>query len=87
MGALPAREMLGDMLLEMHRREQALVEYEGELKINPAVSIRCMGPREPQKWLRTPARQPITTNNSYQFAPGQVQAARRSFTPENSFPR
>lgn len=34
-GELPAREMLADMLLELKRLQQALVEYEGELKINP----------------------------------------------------
>lgn len=31
-GNIPAREMLADMLLEMNRPEQALVEYEAELK-------------------------------------------------------
>ena len=35
MGDLPAREMLADMLLEMNRPEQALVEYEAELKVSP----------------------------------------------------
>ena len=33
--ALPAREMLADMLLEMNRPEQALVEYEKALKTDP----------------------------------------------------
>jgi hypothetical protein len=33
-GDLPAREMLADMLLEMNRPEQALVEYEAELKLS-----------------------------------------------------
>jgi len=33
-GDLPAREMLADMLLEMNRPEQALGEYEAELKIS-----------------------------------------------------
>jgi tetratricopeptide (TPR) repeat protein len=32
---LPAREMLADMLLEMNRPEQALPEYETDLKKNP----------------------------------------------------
>lgn len=34
-GGTLAHEMLGDMLLEMNRVEQALVEYEAELKLNP----------------------------------------------------
>ena len=33
--SIPAREMLADILLEMHRPEQALVEYQGDLKFNP----------------------------------------------------
>ena len=33
--ATPAREMLADMLLDMNRPEQALVEYEADLKFNP----------------------------------------------------
>lgn len=33
-GTLPAREMLADMLLEMKRPEQALAEYEMDLKFN-----------------------------------------------------
>jgi tetratricopeptide (TPR) repeat protein len=32
---IPAREMLADMLLEMKRPEQALIEYEADLKANP----------------------------------------------------
>lgn len=34
-GNLPAREMIGDMLLDMHKSDQALTEYEAQLKINP----------------------------------------------------
>jgi len=33
--AIPAREMLADMLLEMNRPEEALSEYEADLKFNP----------------------------------------------------
>lgn len=33
--ALPAREMLGDMLLEMNRPQDALTEYEADLQYNP----------------------------------------------------
>lgn len=33
--ALPAREMLGDMLLEMGRPEAALAEYEKSMKVDP----------------------------------------------------
>jgi tetratricopeptide (TPR) repeat protein len=33
--SMPAREMLADMLREMKRPEQALVEYQGALKFNP----------------------------------------------------
>ncbi|HTZ98456.1 MAG TPA: hypothetical protein VMB18_18785 [Terriglobales bacterium] len=33
--AIPAREMLADMLLEMKRSDQALTEYEADLKYNP----------------------------------------------------
>ena len=33
--AIPAREMLADMLLEMNRPEQALAEYEQALKTDP----------------------------------------------------
>jgi hypothetical protein len=33
--AVPAREMLADMLLDMSRPEQALAEYEADLKFNP----------------------------------------------------
>jgi|SRR5208282_4175711 len=33
--SMPAREMLADMLLEMNRPEQALTEYQGDLKFNP----------------------------------------------------
>jgi hypothetical protein len=32
---IPAREMLADMLMEMKRPEQALTEYETELKFYP----------------------------------------------------
>jgi tetratricopeptide (TPR) repeat protein len=34
-GDTPAHEMMGDMLLEMNRPEQALLEYEAELKVSP----------------------------------------------------
>jgi len=33
--AVPAREMLADMLVDLNRSEQALVEYETDLKFNP----------------------------------------------------
>jgi tetratricopeptide (TPR) repeat protein len=33
--SMPAREMLADMLLEMKRPDQALAEYQGDLKFNP----------------------------------------------------
>jgi tetratricopeptide (TPR) repeat protein len=33
--AIPAREMLADMLLDMNHPEQALPEYEADLKFNP----------------------------------------------------
>ncbi len=33
--AIPAREMLADLMLEMKRPEQALTEYEADLKFNP----------------------------------------------------
>jgi tetratricopeptide (TPR) repeat protein len=33
--SMPAREMLADMLLEIKRPEQALAEYQGDLKFNP----------------------------------------------------
>ena len=33
--AIPAREMLADMLTDMNRSEQALAEYEADLKFNP----------------------------------------------------
>ncbi|HXM62719.1 MAG TPA: hypothetical protein VN950_17800 [Terriglobales bacterium] len=33
--AIPAREMLADMLLDMNHPEQALAEYEADLKFNP----------------------------------------------------
>ena len=33
--SMPAREMLADMLLEMHKPEQALAEYQGDLRFNP----------------------------------------------------
>lgn len=32
---LPARELLGDLLLELHRPAQALVEYEASLRLTP----------------------------------------------------
>jgi tetratricopeptide (TPR) repeat protein len=34
-GSIPAREMLADMLLEAKRPQQALVEYQADLKLNP----------------------------------------------------
>jgi tetratricopeptide (TPR) repeat protein len=34
-GGTPAHEMLGDMLLEMSQPQQALTEYEAELKLSP----------------------------------------------------
>ena len=34
-GEIPAHEMLGDLLLEMKRPEQALLEYQTDLKLNP----------------------------------------------------
>ena len=34
-GSLPAREMIADMLMEMKRPEQALAEYQTDLKFNP----------------------------------------------------
>ena len=33
--AIPAREMLADMMLDMNRPEEALAEYEADLKFNP----------------------------------------------------
>lgn len=33
--SMPAREMLADMLLEMHQPDQALAEYKGDLRFNP----------------------------------------------------
>jgi tetratricopeptide (TPR) repeat protein len=33
--SIPAREMLADILLEMHRPDLALAEYQGDLKFNP----------------------------------------------------
>jgi tetratricopeptide (TPR) repeat protein len=33
--AIPAREMLADLLLEMNRPEQGLAEYQADLKLNP----------------------------------------------------
>jgi tetratricopeptide (TPR) repeat protein len=33
--AIPAREMLADMMLDMNHPEQALTEYEADLKFNP----------------------------------------------------
>jgi tetratricopeptide (TPR) repeat protein len=33
--AIPAREMLAEMMLDMNRPEQALAEYEADLKFNP----------------------------------------------------
>jgi tetratricopeptide (TPR) repeat protein len=33
--AIPAREMLADMMLEMNRPDEALAEYEADLKFNP----------------------------------------------------
>jgi tetratricopeptide (TPR) repeat protein len=33
--AIPAREMLADMMLDMNRSDQALTEYEADLKFNP----------------------------------------------------
>ena len=33
--SMPAREMLADMLIEMHKPEQALAEYQGDLRFNP----------------------------------------------------
>jgi tetratricopeptide (TPR) repeat protein len=33
--AIPAREMLADMMLDMNRPEQAFAEYETDLKFNP----------------------------------------------------
>jgi tetratricopeptide (TPR) repeat protein len=33
--AIPAREMLADMMLDMNRPEQAFAEYEADLKFNP----------------------------------------------------
>ncbi|HEX8816990.1 MAG TPA: hypothetical protein VF753_15950 [Terriglobales bacterium] len=33
--AIPAREMLADMELEMHKADQALAEYQADLKFNP----------------------------------------------------
>jgi tetratricopeptide (TPR) repeat protein len=33
--AIPAREMLADLLLELHRPQEALTEYEADLKFNP----------------------------------------------------
>jgi tetratricopeptide (TPR) repeat protein len=34
-GSVPAHEMMADMLLDLRRPQQALAEYESELKINP----------------------------------------------------
>jgi tetratricopeptide (TPR) repeat protein len=33
--AIPAREMLADMMLDMNRSQEALAEYEADLKFNP----------------------------------------------------
>jgi len=34
-GDVPAHEMIGDMLVDMNRAEEALAEYEAELKVSP----------------------------------------------------
>ena len=34
-GGLPAHELLADLLLEAHRPQEALAEYEADLKLNP----------------------------------------------------
>lgn len=41
--ALPAREMLGDMLLEMGRPDEALAAYEKSMKVDPNRFNRLYG--------------------------------------------
>jgi len=43
--AIPAREMLADLMLDMNRPEQALAEYEADLKFNPIASMAFTAPR------------------------------------------
>ena len=67
---LPARELLGDMLLEMKRPADALKEYEASQRAGPAVSAACTARRRrrsrrgtrrrpsgiTRNWSRWPAR-------------------------------
>ena len=59
--ALPAREMLADMLLETNRPEQALVEYEKALKTDPNRFNGLYGAAQAAEM----AKQPETARNYY----------------------
>jgi tetratricopeptide (TPR) repeat protein len=53
---LPAREMLADMLLEMGRTEEALVEYEKSMKTDPNRFNGLAGAARAAEWALQPER-------------------------------
>jgi tetratricopeptide (TPR) repeat protein len=58
---LPAREMLGDMLLEMSRSREALREYEKSLKTDPNRFNGLYGAARSAELLREPRRDALAT--------------------------
>jgi len=55
-GGLPAREMLADLLLELKRPEQALTEYEADLKFNPNRFDGLYGAAQASEMARKPEK-------------------------------
>ena len=58
---IPAREMLADMLLELHQPEQALAEYEKSMKIDPNRFNGLAGAARAAEQ----AHQPVKANSYY----------------------
>ena len=61
---IPAREMLGDMLLEMNRPGDALAEYEKALEPDPTDSTAWTAQPAPLN-SRTAMRRPVPTTRSW----------------------
>lgn len=83
--ALPAREMLADMLLEMGRVEDALVEYEKSISVDPAASTGYMVPLALQNYPISAKRQvPFLPNCSETALVGRTRIDRNWLMPSYS---
>src|SRR5581483_8954936 len=58
---LPAREQLGDMLMELKRPAEALKEYERSQQREPDRFPACTAPRSRPRWRAMRARRGVIT--------------------------